>query len=67
MEEFQPEEPQPEGTSAEVHEQTADPVGSIIASVVSSIQTSTASPRGNTLSMKSLPMNLFLLSYDYLC
>jgi hypothetical protein len=33
-------------------------VGSIIASVVSSIQTSTAPPQGNILSMKSLPMNL---------
>jgi len=52
------EEPQPEGTSADVHEQTADPVGSIIASVVSSIQTSIALPQGNVLSMKLLPMNL---------
>ena len=34
----QPQEaPQPEETSADVHEQAADPVGSIIASVVSSI------------------------------
>ena len=55
----QPQEaPQPEETSADVHEQTADPVGLIIASVVSSIRTSTASPQGNVLSMKSLPMDL---------
>ena len=52
------EEPQPEGTSADVHEQTTEPMGSIIASVVSSIQTSTAPPQGNVLSMKLLPMNL---------
>ena len=55
----QPQEvPQPEATSADVHEQTADPVGSIIASVVSSIQISTAPPQGKALSMKSLPINL---------
>jgi len=39
--------------------------GSIISSVVSSIQTSTAPPQGNTLPMKSLLMNSFLLSYNY--
>jgi hypothetical protein len=33
-------------------------VGSIIASVVSSIQTSTAPPQCKVLSMKSLPMDL---------
>jgi len=55
----QPQEaPQPEETSADVHEQTADLVGSIIASVVSSIQISTAPPQGKILSMKSLPMDL---------
>jgi len=55
----QPQEaPQPEEISADVHEQTADPVGSIIASVVSSIQTSTAPPQGKVLSMKSLLMDL---------
>lgn len=41
--------PQPEDTSADVHEQTTDPAGSIIASVVSFIQTSTAPPQGNIL------------------
>ena len=50
--------PQPEETSADVHEQTTDPVGSIKASVVSSIQIGTASPQGKVLSMKSLPMDL---------
>ena len=60
MEEIQPagpqsEVPQPEDRSADVGEQTTDPAGSIIASVVSSIQTSTAPPQGNIL---SLPMNL---------
>jgi len=48
-EEPQPEVPQPEVISADVHEETTDPAGSIIASVVSSIQTSTAPPQGNTL------------------
>ena len=57
--------PQPEDTSADVHEQTADPASSIIASVVSSIQTSTAPPQGNTPCMKSLSMNLLSLSYNY--
>ena len=55
----QPQEaPQPEETLADVHEQTADPVGSIIVSVVSSIQTSTAPPQGKVLFIKSLPMDL---------
>ena len=55
----QPQEaPHPEETSADVREQTADPVGSIIALVVSSIQISTASPQGKVLSMKSLLMDL---------
>jgi len=65
-EEPQPEVPQPEDISADVHEQTTDPAGSIISSVVFSIQTSTAPPQGNTLSMKSLPINLLSLSYEYL-
>ena len=57
----QPQEaPQPEETSADVHEQIADAVSSIIASVVSSIQTSTAPPQGKALSMKSLSMDLSL-------
>ena len=46
-EELQPEGPQPEDTSVDIHEQTADPASSIIASVVSSIQTNTAPPQGN--------------------
>ena len=50
-EQFQPEEPQPEETSADVHEQTADPASLIIASVVSSIQTSVVPPQGNVLSI----------------
>ena len=58
------EEPQPEETLADVHEQTADPVGSIIASVVSSIQTSTAPPQGKALPMKLLPMDLFSPIYN---
>jgi hypothetical protein len=66
-EEHQPEVPQLEETSADVREQTADPASFIIASVVSSIQTSTALPQGNILSMKSLPMNLLFPSYNYLC
>jgi len=48
-EEPQPEVPQPEIISADVQEQTTDSAGSIIASVVSSIQTSIAPPQGNTL------------------
>ena len=51
VEELQPEEPQPEETPDDVHEQTADPASLIIASVVSSIQTSTAPPQGNILSI----------------
>jgi len=50
--------PQPEEISADIPEQTADPVGSIISSVVSSIQTSIAPPQGKVLSMKLLLMNL---------
>ena len=50
-EELQPEETQPEGTLADVHEQTADLASLIIASVVSLIQTSTAPPQGNILSI----------------
>jgi len=52
VEEIQPagaqsEVPQPEDRSADVGKQTTDLAGSIIASVVSSIQTSTAPPQGN--------------------
>ena len=51
----QPQEvPRPEEISAIVLEETANPVGSIISSVVSSIQTSTAPPKG-----KALPIILF--------
>ena len=49
LEEPQLEVPQPEDTLADVHEQTTDPAGSTIASVVSSIQTSIALPQVNTL------------------
>jgi len=66
-EEPQPEVPQPEETSADVREQTTDPASLIIASVVSLIQTSTAPPQGNILSMKSLSMNLLFPSYNYFC
>jgi hypothetical protein len=66
-EELQPEEPQPEDTSADIHEQTANPVSSIIASVVSSIQTSAAPPQGNIPFIKLLPMNLLFLSYNHFC
>ena len=59
--------PQPQETSVDVLEQTADPTDPIISSVVSSEHTSTAPPQGNTLPMKSLPMNSFLLSYNYFC
>ena len=58
LEEPQQEVLQPEDISADVHEPTTDPVGSVIASVVSSIQTSTALPQGNTFT-KLVPMNLF--------
>jgi len=54
QEEPQPEEPQLREILADVHEQSADPVGSIIASVVSSIQTSIAPPQGKILSIKLL-------------
>ena len=66
-EEPQPEVPQPEDTSADMGEQATDPAGLIISSVVSSIQTSASSPQGNTLLMKSLPMNSSLPSYNYFC
>ena len=52
VEEPQPEVPQLEEIPVIVHEQTTDPAGSIIASVVSSIRTSTASPQGNILLCK---------------
>ena len=65
-EEPQPEIPQPEVISADVQEQTIDPAGSIIASVVSSIQTSIAPPQGNTLFIiLLLSMNLFFLLYNF--
>jgi len=56
----QPQEaPQPQETSADVLDQTADPVDPIIPSVVSSEQTSTATPQGKllptTLSLMNLP------------
>jgi len=58
----QPEEvPQPEEISADVLEQTADPVGSIISSVVSSIQTSTAPPQGKVLSIRLFADGFFSL------
>ena len=65
QEEAHAEEPHPEDTLADVHEQTAGPASSIMASVVSSIQTSTAPPQGNIPFMKFLPMNLLFLSYNY--
>ena len=58
-EELQPEGPQPEEISADIPEQTIAPTSLIIASVVSSIQTSTAPPQGNIFSMKLLSMDLF--------
>ena len=45
-------EPQLEETLADVHEQTTDPVESIISLVVSSIQTSTAPPQGKVISIR---------------
>jgi hypothetical protein len=48
QEEPQLEAPQPEDTPADVGEQTTDPAGSIISSIVSSIQTSIVPPQGNT-------------------
>jgi hypothetical protein len=56
LEEPQQEVPQPEDTSADVHEPTIDPAGSIIASMVSSVQTSTVLPQGNIFT-KLIPMN----------
>jgi len=51
VEELQPEVPQSEEIPTDVHEQTTDSASLIIASVVSSIQTSTAPPQGNILSI----------------
>jgi len=65
-EELQPEERQPEEISADVHKQTTDPANLIIASVVSSIQTSTALPQGNILSKKYSRWIYFPL-YNYFC
>jgi len=56
LEEPQQEVPQPEDTSADVHEPTTDPASSIIASVVSSVQTSAVLPQGNIFT-KLIPMN----------
>ena len=68
----QPEEvPRPEEISVDVLEQTADPVGSIISSVVSSIQTSTAPPQGKVLSIRLFADDFFfnlqhsLLLYNF--
>jgi hypothetical protein len=44
-----------------VLEPTADPVGPIISSVVSSIRTSTTPRQGKVLSIKLSPMDLFFL------
>jgi len=64
----QPQEaPQSEEISTDVHEQTVDPVGLIIASVVSSIQTSTAPPQGKVLFVKLLPMDLSFHLMFFLC
>ena len=65
-EEPQPEVPQPEDTSTDVSEQTTDPAGSIIASVVSSIQTSTAPPQGNIFT-KLLPIIPLFCSHNSFC
>jgi len=60
-----PSSPQPQEAtqtmeiSTDLPEQIADPVGPIIASVISSIQTSIAPPQGKVPSMKLLPMDLF--------
>jgi len=57
----QPQEvPQPEEITADVPEQTTDPVVPIISSVVSSVQTSTAPPQGKVLCITLSPMDLFL-------
>jgi hypothetical protein len=62
MEELQQEEPQleapqPEDAPADVGDQTTDPAGSIILSVVSSVQTSIIPPQGNVLPTILLPMS----------
>ena len=62
-EEPQLEVPQPEDISADVSEQTTDPAGSIIASVVSSIQKSTAPPQGKIFT-KSLPIIPLFCSHN---
>jgi hypothetical protein len=49
MEESQQEEPQTEGTSVDVGEQTTGPVGPIISSAVLPIQTTVVPPPGNIL------------------
>jgi hypothetical protein len=64
MEELQQEEPQleapqSEDVPADVGDQTTDPAGSIILSVVSSLQTSIIPPQGNVLSSKLLSMSFF--------
>ena len=48
MEELQQEEPQTEGTSVDVGEQTTGPAGPVISSAVSPIQTTVVPPPGNT-------------------
>jgi len=63
----QPQEvPQPEEISADVLEQTADPVGSIISSVVSSIKMSTAPPQGKVLSIRLFADGFFNLQHSLL-
>ena len=66
LEEPQPEVPQPEDISADVSEQTTDAAGSIIASVVSSIQTSTTPPQGN-ISTKSLSIIPLFCYHNSFC
>jgi len=51
--------PQPQETSANVLEQTANPADPIISLVISSEQTSTAPPQGKVHSIKLSPMDLF--------
>ena len=62
----QPQEvPQPEEISADVLKQTTDPVRSIISSVVSSIQTSSAPPQGKVLSIRLFADGFFLTCNTY--
>lgn len=56
IKELQQEAPQPEDIPADVGEQAIDPAGSIILSVVASVQTSIIPPQGNILFTISLPM-----------